>query len=53
MLFPIDGFSDVNAEEVHKAMEEFVTLLHRFFGDSIAVETGVVDREHPRFTFFA
>ena len=53
VLFPIDGFSDVNAEEVHKAMEEFVTLLHRFFGDSIAVETGVVDREHPRFTFFA
>lgn len=53
VLFPIDGFADVNAEEVHKAIDEFVTLLHRFFGDGVEIETGVVDKDHPRFTFFA
>ena len=53
VLFPIDGFADVNAKEVHEAIDEFVTLLRRFFGESVEIETGVVDKEHPRFTFFA
>ena len=53
VLFPIDGFADVNAKEVHEAIDEFVTLLRRFFGDGVEIETGVVDKDHPRFVFFA
>ena len=49
ILFPIDGFSDVNAEEVHKAADELVELLHRYFGDGIEIETGFVSKEQPRF----
>lgn len=52
ILFPIDGFSDVNAAEVQKAAEELVELLHRYFGDSIEIETGVVTKDAPRFEFF-
>ena len=52
ILFPIDGFSDVNAEEVHKAADELVELLHRYFGDGIEIETGFVSKEQPRFEFF-
>lgn len=52
ILFPIDGFSDVNADEVQKAADELITLLHRYFGDQIEIESGVVDKTHPRFEFF-
>ena len=52
ILFPIDGFSDVNAEEVHKAADELIDLLHRYFGDSIEIEVGYVSKEQPRFEFF-
>ena len=52
ILFPIDGFSDVNAEEVHKAADELVDLLHRYFGDGIEIEVGYVSKEQPRFEFF-
>ena len=52
ILFPIDGFSDVNADEVQAASDELVTLLRRFFGDSIEIEAGVVTRDSPRFEFF-
>ena len=52
ILFPIDGFSDVNAEEVHKAADELIDLLYRYFGDSIEIEVGYVSKEQPRFEFF-
>ena len=52
VLFPIDGFADVNKAEVLEATEEFVTLLKKFFGDDVEIETGFVDAEHPCFTFF-
>lgn len=52
ILYPIDGFTDVNETQVRKATEEFVTLLRRFFGEGVEIETGFVDREHPRFEFF-
>ena len=52
VLFPIDGFADVNKAEVYEAMEEFQTLLRRFFGDGIEIAVGFVDAEHPKFTFF-
>ncbi len=51
-LFAFDGFSDVNAEEVHKSADELVELLHRYFGDGIEIETGFVSKEEPRFEFF-
>ena len=51
ILFPIDGFSDVNADEVRAAAEELVTLLRRYFGDGIEIETGVVTKDAPRFEF--
>ncbi len=50
ILFPIDGFSDVNEPEVRKATEEFAALLKQYFG--CEAETGFVDAAHPRFTFF-
>ena len=52
ILFPIDGFSDVNADEVQAAADELAALLHRFFGDGIEIEAGVVTRDSPRFEFF-
>ena len=52
ILFPIDGFSDVNAAEVQAAADELAALLHRFFGDGIEIEAGVVTRDSPRFEFF-
>ena len=52
ILFPIDGFSDVNADEVQAAADELAALLHRFFGDGIEIEVGVVTRDSPRFEFF-
>ena len=52
ILFPIDGFSDVNAAEVQAAADELVALLHKYFGDSIEIETGTVTKDHPRFDFF-
>ena len=52
ILFPIDGFSDVNQEEVHKAADELVGLLHRYFGSDIQIEVGYVSKEQPRFEFF-
>ena len=52
VLFPIDGFADVNRAEVLAATDEFVALLHRFFGDGIQIETGFVDAQNPCFTFF-
>ena len=47
ILFPIDGFSDVNADEVQAAADELAALLHRFFGDGIEIEAGVVTRDSP------
>ena len=52
ILFPIDGFSDVNADEVQAAADELAALLRRFFGDGIEIEAGVVTRDSPRFEFF-
>lgn len=51
VLFPIDGFADVNEPQVREAMDAFCTLLPQFFG-GVEIETGFVDREHPRFDFF-
>ena len=40
------------ADEVQAAADELAALLHRFFGDGIEIEAGVVTRDSPRFEFF-
>ena len=52
ILFPIDGFSDVNAAEVQAAADELVALLKMYFGEGLEIETGTVTKEQPRFEFF-
>ena len=54
VLYPIDGFSDVNLAEVKAAMKDFTELLANYFarsGYSCTVETGLVDKDNRRFEF--
>lgn len=50
VLFPIDGFSDVNGEEVRKAAADLAESLERLF--RVQCETDFVDAGHPRADFF-
>lgn len=54
VFYPIDGFRDVNVEEIKKAMKDFTELLANYFarsGSRCTVATGMVDRDDPRFEF--
>ena len=54
VFYPIDGFRDVNIEEIKKAMKDFTELLANYFarsGSRCTVATGMVDRDDPRFEF--
>ena len=54
VFYPIDGFSDVNLEDVKKAMKDFTELLANYCakpGSRCTVATGMVDRDHPVFEF--
>ena len=54
MFYPIDGFSDLNLDEVRKAMKDFTELVANYFaksGSRCTVATGLVDRDNPRFEF--
>jgi hypothetical protein len=54
VLYPIDGFSDLNLEEVKKAMKDFTECVANYFaqsGRSCTVATGIVDKDNPRFEF--
>lgn len=51
LLYPIDGFKDVNMEKVEAAMADFEAYVKEFFGEGVTVEMGIVDAEHPRFEF--
>ena len=54
VFYPIDGFRDVNIEEIKKAMKDFTELLANYFarsGSRCTVATGMVDRDAPRFDF--
>lgn len=45
VFFPIDGFTDVNREQVEQVQHELVEVLkHTFHCETI---TGAVDKEHP------
>lgn len=50
VLFPIDGFSDINGEEVRRAAAELAECVERFF--HVSCEVGFVDAEHPWVDFF-
>lgn len=49
VFFPIDGFSDVNKEQVISARDELAALLKEQFG--CVVITGFVDAGQPEFSF--
>lgn len=54
VLYPIDGFSDLNLEEVNLAMKDFTELIANYFaksGSRCTVATGIVDKDNPRFEF--
>ena len=54
VFYPIDGFSDVNIEDVKKAMKEFTELVANYFaksGSRCTVATGIVDKDNPRIEF--
>ena len=54
VLYPIDGFSDFNKEDVEKAMKDFTELVANYFaksGSRCTVATGIVDKDNPRFEF--
>lgn len=50
VLFPIDGFTDVNEDEIRAAMDQFAALLKEVFG--LECERGFVDAAHDTFRFF-
>jgi len=47
ILFPIDGFSDINKVQVMQAKEELAQLLKELFG--CEVTSGFIDKDHPSF----
>ena len=49
VLFPIDGFVDVNGDAVRAAMADFAALLKEVFG--VDAVLGFVDKDHTTFTF--
>ena len=49
LLFPIDGFLDVNQAQMQKASAELAECLQRIFGVTAGV--GFLDQNHPVFTF--
>ncbi len=54
VLYPIDGFTDVNLEEVKQAMKDFTEYVANYFaqsGHSCTVATGIVDKDNRRFEF--
>lgn len=51
LLYPIDGFADVNMDKVEAAISDFEQYVKEFFGDDITIITGIVSAENPRFEF--
>lgn len=54
VLYPIDGFSNLNLDEVKQAMKDFTELIANYFaksGSRCTVATGIVDKDNPRFEF--
>ena len=54
VFYPIDGFEGFNEDDVKAVMKEFTELVANYFaksGSRCTLETGIVDKEHPRFEF--
>ena len=54
VLYPIDGFNDVNREQIEACIKDFTEMLANYFarsGRSLSVATGIVDKDNPRFEF--
>ena len=54
VFYPIDGFSDLNLDEIKAAMKEFTELVANYFaksGSRCTVATGIVDKDNPRIEF--
>lgn len=49
ILYPIDGFEDINKELVIKASEDFIKLLREYFG--CEAKSGFIDKSNPRYEF--
>lgn len=47
ILFPVDGFSDFNAEQVKAACQELAADLEKYFG--VKASVGLVDADHSVF----
>lgn len=47
VFFPIDGFTDVNKEQVDQAADELAKQLQQLF--HVDVQQGIVDQDHPSF----
>lgn len=51
VLYPIDGFKDINYDELLASLSDFKKLLPAFFGNEITVNCGIVDVYNTRFEF--
>lgn len=51
LLYPIDGFADVNMDKVEAAISDFEQYVKEFFGDDITIVTGIVNAENQSFEF--
>lgn len=54
VFYPIDGFTDVNLDDVKATMKEFTEHLANYFaksGSRCTVATGMVDKDNPRVEF--
>ena len=54
VLYPIDGFTDLNRAEVERAIKDFTECVANYFarsGYSCTVATGIVDKDNRRFEF--
>ena len=47
VLFPIDGFTDINKDQVEAAAEELAEMAVKYF--DAEVQVGFIDKEHPVF----
>lgn len=47
VFFPIDGFSDVNRDQVDQAVQDLTNQLETIF--KVKVQFGIVDQDHPSF----
>jgi len=50
VFYPIDGFSDLNMDEVRQAMADFSSELEKNF-PGCEIASGIVDKDNPRIEF--